>query len=140
MIPFDLNWDIQLLNKTALVVSTGFSTGYLLRQEMVGRRIPEEIAPINPITGEYLDGGKEKIDWFKHFYFGWNAGFGITQYIKSKLVLTVQPMYTRQLNRLIDPYGPIKADGTTPKFDSFAIHFRLGYYFNDQIANYKKEF
>lgn len=140
MAPFDLNWDIQLFNKTALVFSTGFSTGFLLRQEMVGKRIPLELAQKNPITGEPLEMGPEKIDWFKRFYFGWNGGIGITQYIKSKLVLSVEPMYTRQLNKLIDPWGPVKTGDTKPRFDSFAIHVRLGYYFNDQIANYKKEF
>lgn len=140
MAPIDLNWDIQLLDKTVLVISTGFSAGYLLRQEMTGKRIPAELEQINPVTGRPYEPGTEKIDWFKHFYFGWNGGFGITQYIKSKLVLTVQPMYTRQLNRLIDPWGPVRTGETTPKFDSYAIHFRLGYYFNDQISNYKKEF
>lgn len=140
MAPLDLNWDIQLFNKTALVLSTGFSAGYLLRQEMVGKRIPSELEQKNPMTGEPLIPGTEKIDWFKHFYFGWNGGLGITQYIKSKLVLTIQPVYTRQLNKLIDPWGPVRTGETTPKFDSYAIHFRLGYYFNDQIANYKKEF
>lgn len=138
--PFDLNWDIQIFDKTALVISTGFSTGFLLRQEMVGKKIPAELEQRNPITGETLESGPEKIDWFKYFYLGWNGGFGITQYIKSKLVLTVQPMYTRQINKLIDPWGPVQTNGTTPKFDSYAIHFRLGYYFNDQIENYKKEF
>lgn len=138
--PVDLNWDIHVFTKTAIVLSTGFTGGLLLRQEMVGKRIPEELSQRNPFTGEQLDSGREKIEWFKRFYLGWNGGIGITQYIQSKLVLTVQPVYTRQINKLIDPWGPVRTGDTTPKFDSFAIHFRIGYYFNDQIANYKKDF
>ncbi len=140
MVPFDLNWDISIFNKTAFVVSSGFSSGVLFRQEMVGKRIPEELSQKNPFTGEQLDSGREKIDWFKKLFFGWNVGVGLTQYIKSKLVITVQPMYTRQLNKLIDPNGPVRTGGTIPKFDSFSLNLRIGYYFNDQIANYKKEF
>lgn len=138
--PVDLNWDIQIFDKTSLIISTGFSPGILFRQEMVGKRIPEELSERNPFTGRTLEAGREKIEWFNRFYFGWNGGLGITQYIKSKLVISLQPVYTRQLNKLIDPLGPVKTAGTTPKFDSYAIHFRVGYYFNDQIANYKKDF
>lgn len=135
-IPFGLDKHFQIGKRTHLMASAALHGGILINQVFSGSRIdgPEDIQ--DPLFLGLKDEASN-IDWFRRPYFAWSAGFGIVQYIKAKLVLSVQPMYQRQLNDNIDPDGPVS--GTEkPRFDAIYINFKGGYYFNKQIKNYKK--
>jgi hypothetical protein len=137
-VPLDLNRHIHIAEKTELVLTGGFSFGYLFSQSFIGRRVPDDLATnTNTFLGEEVTDKRSNIDWFNKLYWGLDLGVGVTQYIKSKMVIMVQPTYYRQLNKVVNPEGPLRAD-FSPKLDSFALNIRVGYYFSDQIKNYKK--
>lgn len=135
-IPFGIDKHFKLGERTYLMLSGALHGGYLINQVFSGRRFdgPDEIQ--DPLFGNLKD-KPSNIYWFRKSYFAWSGGVGIVQYIKAKGVISIQPMYQRQLNNNIDPDGPVF--GTEkPRFDAFYINLKAGYYFNKQIKNYKK--
>ena len=145
-LPFEIQYNFQPFFRTEISLHTGLCYGYLVNQTFKGKRISNEIQP----SEEFLKGLEEKskaINWFDKSYIGWIAGFSVSRAIKSRLVITVNPTYYRQLDRALNPYGPVKEDSRdrngnpvliNPKFDSFSLNLKLGYYFSDQIENTKK--
>ncbi len=135
-IPLGIDKHFQLAKKLDLVLTTSFAGGRLVNQTMVGRRFdgPEDLE--DPLFGR-LAAGSSNIHWYGKYYLGANIGIGLAKYIKSKLLIVVQPMYQRQLNNALDPDGPII--GTEkPRLDSFSLDIKVGYYFNKQIKNNRK--
>ncbi len=147
-LPFDLAFNFTPAFRTEYFFSTGITYGYLLSQTFKGQRVPEELGrPNNPLF-EGVTNEKNNISWFDKSYFAAQLGAGISRYVKSRMLLTFHASYAYQLDRLINPEGPIIQFATTnsgqlveysPKLNSFLLLLKVGYYFSDQIENTKKE-
>lgn len=137
-VPLNLSINFQPAYRTELYVTVGGSYGYLVHQSYKGKRIPPEQAEI---VEEFYPGAvneRTTINWFDRSYLGLDVGVGVSRYFGSRVVLTVQPMYHRQMDRLEDPYGALIVGDQKPKFDSFSLQIKLAYYISDQIENTKK--
>ena len=137
-VPGNMNFHIKLAKKTNLLVSTGLSYGYLANQTFNGVNYPDEEVTENGTLFNFSS-GRSNVNVFNKSYLGLNLGLGVEQYIKSKLVFTVQSVYQRQLSRAIGPDAPI-LELVDTHFNSIRLDFRLGYYFNRNIDNKSKEF
>ncbi len=146
-IPFSLCWNFTPAYRTELFFNTGVTYGVLIGQAFKGKRVPSELGrPDNPLF-EGVTNDKTNIEWFDNNYFGATAGFGISRYIKSRMVITVHPVVTFQLDRLLNADGPVIPFANTnngkrvvynPKLHSYVLQLKLGYFFSDQIENTKK--
>ena len=57
------------------------------------------------------------------------------------MVIVIQPFYARQLNKALRNDAPVVSpENTTPKLDSYGMDIKIGYYFNKNINNDKKNF
>ena len=141
-VPTNFNFHIRTSRKSRILITTGLMNGILINQMQEGRRT--EAGDKSPFTGGDITDSKVKINIFRRHYMGLNLGFSFMKYIKSKLVLEIEPMYTRGINKALRKDAPVSYGGVlpepTPKLDSFSINFRLGYFFNKQIKNYQKDF
>ena len=137
-IPFNFDGHIKLTDKLDFIISAGVTGGYLVSESFIGRRVKgdEEIQ-----EGIFSTNSPDRqpLDIFSNTYFGLNLGVGLCQYIKSKMVISVEPYYRRQVNDAIDPTSA--ASGyLKPRLDSFCMDIKIGYYFNKNIRNYRKKF
>ena len=146
-VPINLSFNFQPFFRTEIFASTGIGLGVLVDQSAVGRRIPAEVGTSTTLFNNFGN-EREKISWFDRTYASWNAGVGVSRYVKSRLVITIGAMYYRQIDRAVNLAGPLVLNGVdkngspviiSPKFDSFAIECKLGWYFSDQIENKKKD-
>lgn len=147
-IPFDLCINFQPAFRTELFINAGLSYGILLRQTFKGRRVPPELGRPDNGMFEGISNKPSNIKWFDGNYWGVNLGFGVSRYIKSRMVLTVNPGMSFQIDGLLNPQGPVLQTVVTnqgtltsfdPKLKSFYLQLKLGYYFSDQIENTKKK-
>jgi len=136
--PFDMNFHIRIAKKTHILISTGLLGGYLVNSTVNNSNYTNEDTPDNGSLFT-LSNGKSNIDLFSDWYFGYQAGLGFSKAIKSRMIIVVQPMYRYQFSRAI----PLDANITqvvSAKLNSFAIDFKVGYYFSRQIRNQQKDF
>ena len=147
-IPIDLCWNFSPAFRTEYFLNVGINYGVLLGQSFKGQRVPVELGrPDNPLY-EGISNEKSNISWFDKNAFGVQAGAGISRYVKSRMVLTFHPTAYFQMDRLINPEGPVQTIAVSnntglpelysPKLYSFLLLFKVGYYFSDQIENTKK--
>jgi len=141
-VPTNFNFHIRTSRKSRILITSGLMNGILINQVQEGRRT--EAGDKSPFTGGDITDSKVKINIFRRHYLGLNLGFSFMKYIKSKVVLEIEPMYTRSINKAFRKDAPVNYGGLipepTPKLDSFSVNFRLGYFFNKQIKNYQKDF
>jgi len=146
-IPLDFTWNFSPIFRTEYFFNIGVNYGILVSQTFKGSRIPEALG--RPANGIYEGVSTERsnINWFDKNYLGLQAGLGISRYIKSRMVFTFHPSVSIQVDRLINPEGPVLPIAYTdtglpvnysPKLTSFLLLFKVGYYFSDQIENTKK--
>lgn len=147
-IPFDLCINFQPAFRTEIFVNAGISYGFLIQQSFRGRRVPPELGRPDNQMFEGVSNKASNIDWFDRSYWGFNLGFGISRYIKSRMVVTIHPSMSFQFDRLLNPTGPVLQnvwnqqgviEPFNPGLKTFAIQLKLGYYFSDQIENTKKK-
>ncbi|MCI5056239.1 MAG: PorT family protein [Flavobacteriales bacterium] len=143
-IPIDLHFNFQPAYRTEVFFGTGIGFGLLVGQSFKGRRVSEELGRPAGIY-EGVSNERTNINWFDKNYVSWNFGVGISRYIKSRLVITINPYYSRQIDRARSLDGPLVYRDPNnidlvvePKFDSYGLNLKLGYYFSDQIENKKK--
>ena len=137
-IPFTFDGHIKLANKLDLILSAGINGGYLVNESFIGRRVNGEEEIQEGIFSTNSE-DRQLLDIFSNTYFGVNLGVGLCKYIKSKMVIAVEPFYRRQINDAIDPTS--RASGyIEPRLDSFCLDVKIGYYFNKNIRNYRKKF
>ena len=146
-VPISLCWNFTPIYRTELFFNVGATYGKLIGQSFRGKRIPSELGrPDNPVF-EGVTNDKTNIKWFDGNYLGLTGGVGVSRYIKSRMVITVHPTVSLQVDRLLNPDGPIIPFAVTsegqlidysPKLNSYGVLFKLGYYFSDQIENTKK--
>lgn len=139
-VPLLLNHHWQIARKTELVLDYGPVFGYLVKQSLLGKRIPEDLGQEIQFLEENITNNRTDIEWFNKAYFGVFAGLGVQQYVASRLVLVANMGYTKQFNRTIDPDGPLVSSepNFNPRFNSIILQLKMGWYFNKQIQNDKK--
>lgn len=147
-LPFDISFNFQPAFRTELYFYSGISYGILLSQSFKGQRVPEELGRPNNYLFEGVDNKPNNINWFDKNYVGLRVGIGASRYIKSRLVLSINPSYHFQIDKLLNANGPvlpitINNNGATvpysPGFRGASFELKIGYYFNDQIENTNKK-
>ena len=96
----------------------------------------------NPEEGLFdLSENGSELNLFRDYYVGAHVGIGISTYIKSRIVLIVQPMYRFQLHDARDFSGQFNSgDPFVARLNSFGIDLKIGYFFTKQIRNRKKQY
>ena len=135
-LPLYLNAHHRLARKTEMIYTAGLGVGYVMSQTVRNRNYTGE----EDASDGFFDtgNGRSNINFFKDLYLGLHVGVGISAYLKSRVVLIVQPMYKYQLNDGRDPSLPIN-DYFSAKMNSFSLDIKVGYFFNRQINNRRKE-
>jgi hypothetical protein len=65
---------------------------------------------------------------------------GISTFIKSRVVLVLQPMFKYQVHNARDFAGQfISSDPFTSHMNSFGVNVKMGYFFTKQIRNRRKD-
>lgn len=135
-LPLYLNAHHGITRKTEMIYTAGLGIGYLMSQTV---RNVNYTGEDNAQDGLFDTGnGRSNINFFRDFYLGLHAGVGISTYIRSRIVLVLQPMYKYQLNDGRNPELPIN-DLFAAKLNSFAVDIKVGYFFTKQVRNRKKE-
>ena len=137
-VPFNFNGHFKATEKLDFIVSAGLTGGYLVNESFIGRRINGDEELQEGVFYTDTD-QRQPLDIFNNLYLGWNFGVGFCQYIASKMVIAVEPYYRRQINDAIDP-SSAATGWVKPRLDSFCLDLKVGYYFNRNIRNYRKEF
>lgn len=137
-VPLVFDGHIKIAEKFDFIMSAGICGGYLVNESFIGRRIDGDAEVAEGLFSS-PSADRQPLDVFNNMYWGLNLGAGFCKYIASKLVIAVEPYYRRQLNSAIDPTS--RARGyQEPRFDSFSLDVKIGYYFNKNIRNYRKTF
>lgn len=134
-IPIYLNAHHNITRKTEMIYTAGLGFGYVLSQTIRNRNYTGEEGVSEGLFE--VGNGRSNINMFRDFYFGLHMGVGISTYIKSRVVLIVQPMYKYQINDGRDPFFP-NPDAFSAKLNSLAFDIKVGYFFNKQIQNRRK--
>jgi hypothetical protein len=146
MIPANLNFYSKLSKRSMLIYTVGLTNGIYLSDNGKYKRMDEEQLQTfkDPFTNEGITDQVFHYGIFSKRYTGLNLAAGYLKYIKAKMVIEFQLQYQRQLNKSIRKDAPVVYSYQTgifyPKFDSFALNFRIGYYFNKQIKTTKEGF
>ncbi|MCH7541346.1 outer membrane beta-barrel protein [Patescibacteria group bacterium] len=133
-IPFVVNSHYKINKRSRAILSFGLHTGYLLSDKLV-------IFALQDDQEAKLNDGKtveRDLDLYNPFYIGGNIGLGISLYIKTKMILILQPNYTHQFNRAFKESANLRAE-TKAKYSSISFDVKIGYYFNRKLRNAKKK-
>lgn len=137
-VPLYMNIHHDLTRKVEMIYTAGLGVGYLASETVRNRYYTDEEIP----DQGFLDvtEGKSNVNLFVDYYIGAHVGVGISAYLKSRIVLVVQPMYKYQLNNARDYFGQFSSnDPFSAKLNSFGIDLKIGYFFSKQIRNRRKE-
>ncbi|MEQ9187161.1 MAG: hypothetical protein RLP15_05450 [Cryomorphaceae bacterium] len=138
-IPFYINAHHRLRRKVEMIYTAGIAGGWLFAERVRNNYYSGEETP----QQGFLDTspGAASVNLFVDYYVGAHIGVGISAYLKSRIVLVVQPMYKWQVNNARDFYGSFSSgDPFSARMNSFGIDLKIGYFFTKQIRNRKKEF
>lgn len=138
-VPVYLNAHHRLKRKVEMIYTAGIAGGYLFAERVRNNYYSGES---NPQQG-FIDNspGAATVNLFVDYYVGAHVGVGISAYVKSRIVMIIQPMYKLQINDARDFYGAFSSsDPFAVRMNSFGIDFKIGYFFTKQIRNRKKEF
>lgn len=138
-VPLLLNFHHSLRRKVEMIYTAGIAGGYLISETVRSKSYTGEALPEQGWFD--VNGGRSNVNLFQDHYIGLNLGIGISTYLKSRLVLIVQPTYKHQLNNARDFTGQFASgDYFTAGLHSFGVDFKLGYFFTKQFRNRKKEY
>lgn len=138
-VPVSVNIHHSLRRKVEMIYSAGLSGGWLLSETVRNKYYSDEEVPNQGLLD--LTKGRSNVNLFNDYYIGAHAGIGISAYIKSRVVLIVQPMYRMQINNARDLQGQFSSsDYFTARLNSFGVDVKLGYFFSKQFRNRKKEY
>jgi hypothetical protein len=121
-----------------MIYTIGVAGGYIFAERARNRNYSNEAIPNQGI----LDVTQEQsnVNLFNDVYVGAHAGVGISAYLKSRVVLVVQPMYKFQINNARDYLGQFASgDPFNARLNSLGLDLRIGYFFTKQVRNRKKE-
>ncbi|NQY10176.1 MAG: outer membrane beta-barrel protein [Flavobacteriales bacterium] len=133
-IPLILNSHFDINKRSRLIFSVGLHTGYKLSNREVHYSLTSENARKNSEDKEVI----RDLDYFRPMYFGANIGLGVSLYLKTKMVLILQPNYTHQFNQAFREDVNFSTL-TKAKFTSLSFDMKIGYYFNRKLRNAKKK-
>lgn len=137
-VPLYLNIHHDIARKIEMIYTAGIAVGYIFSERVrSGIYSGEE----NPKDGIFeLSDAKGNIDLLRDLYLGLHVGVGISAYLKSRIVVVVQPMYKFQLNNAHDYLGRwAPSDPFSARLNSFGVDLKLGYFFTNQIKNRRKD-
>ena len=138
-VPLYLNVHHRLKRKVEMIYTAGLAGGYVFAERVRNNYYSGEVTPEQGLIDNAP--GASPINLVVDYYVGLHAGMGISAYLKSRLVLVVQPMYKWQITDARDYFGPLGGGGPfTMRMNSFGIDFKIGYFFTKQIRNRKKEY
>lgn len=137
-VPVALNFHHQLKRRIEMIYSFGVVGGYSMMERVRNGIYSGEEAPEEGLFT--LADGNGNIDLFHDLYVAGQVGVGISAYLKSRVVLVVQPTYRLQLNNAHDYYGIFfRGDPVVMHLNSFGVDLKLGYFFTKQVRNRKKD-
>lgn len=138
-VPLYLNVHHRLRRRLEMIYTAGLAGGYVFSETVRNRYYSGENIPEQGFFD--MSEGAAPVNLFVDYYVGLHAGIGILAYLKSRIVLIVQPMYKHQLNNARDYVGQFTSnDPFTARLNSFGVDLKVGYFFTKQIRNRKKEF
>lgn len=136
-VPLYLNIHHRLKRKVEMIYTFGLSGGWVLAERIRNRNYTAEDIPENSLLSG-LDGSN--VNLFNDYYISADFGMGISTFLKSRLVLVVQPMFKYQMHNARDFSGQfISSDPFTMHMNSFGINLKMGYFFTKQIRNKRKD-
>lgn len=137
-VPFRLNRHIRLTKRDQIIIYGGIIGSVRVSQTVSGRRIEGDTEIEDPLFGTL---GKERsnINWFNTMFWGLDFGVGYSKYIKSRLVISIEPIYRRQINEARSPNSPLRGVEKT-RLEGIGLDLKMGYYFDKQIDNRNKVF
>ena len=113
------------------------SGGYLFAERVRNKNYTQEDIPENSLFNRV---DNSNVNIFNDYYISADFGMGISTFIKSRVVLVVQPMFKFQVNNARDYTGQfISSDPFTAYMNSFGVNMKIGYFFTKQIRNRKKD-
>lgn len=137
-IPLTLNIHHDLTRRVEMIYSLGIVTGYIFQERVRNRNYSEEEIPEQVILD--ATNGVSNVNIFNDIYLGAHAGIGISAYLKSRVVLVVQPMFQFQINNARDYLGQFaSSDPFNARLNSFGIDLKIGYFFTKQVRNQTKD-
>jgi len=138
-IPLALNIHHRISRKLSLDFSLGASAGYIFSEIARNKYYSDET---NPEQGFWdLSEGRSNINILQDWYAGAHAGVGVSVYVKSRMVLGIQPTYRMQLNNARDYLGSFSSsDPFVARLNSFGLDVKIGYFFSKQIKDRKDKF
>ena len=138
-IPLSLNVHHRLRRKVEMIYTAGIVGGYVFSERVRNNYLSNEA---NPVQGVWdLSEGGVELNLFRDYYVGAHVGIGVSTYIKSRIVMIVQPMYRFQLHDARDFSGQFNSnDPFVARLNSFGIDLKIGYFFTKQIRNRKKQY
>ena len=137
-VPLYLNIHQDISRKIEMIYTAGIAGGYIISERVRSGIYSGED---NPEEGLFqFSDTKGNIDLLNDLYIGLHLGVGISAYLKSRIVLVVQPMYKFQLNNAHDYLGIFApGDPFAARLNSFGVDLKLGYFFTNQIKNRRKD-
>jgi len=137
-VPLYLNAHHRLTRKVEMIYTAGVAGGYVFAETVRNRYYTDEEVPEQGFLE--LKSGKSNVNLFVDYYAGVHFGVGVSAYLKSRIVMVVQPMFKLQLNNARDYSGSFSSsDPFSARLNSFGIDFKIGYFFTKQIRNRRKE-
>lgn len=137
-IPLYMNIHHDLARRVEMIYTGGLGVGYVASETVRNRYYTEEDVPNQGLLD--VAEGTSNVNLFVDYYVGLHVGVGISAYLKSRIVLVVQPMYKYQLNNARDYFGQFaSSDPFSAKLNSFGIDLKVGYFFTKQIRNRRKK-
>ena len=137
-VPFYINMHHRLRRRVEMIYTAGLAGGYLFSELVRNNYYSGEDVPQQGFIDN--SAGAAPVNLFVDYYVGAHFGAGISAYIKSQLVLIIQPMYKWQVHDARDFFGAFSSsDPFAVRLNSFGIDFKIGYYFNRQIRNRKEK-
>lgn len=137
-VPLLLNAHHDITRKVEMIYTAGIAGGYLFQERVRNKNYSDEEAP----EQGFLDvrNGSSNVDLFNDLYVGLHLGVGVSAYVKSRVVLVVQPMYKYQINNARDYGGQfVSSDPFSAHLNSFGVDLKVGYFFTKQVRNRRKD-
>ena len=136
-VPVSINIHHDLRHRVEMIYTIGIATGYVFREVVRNKNYSDEEMPEQGILD--ATNGVSNVNLFNDIYVGAHAGIGISAYLKSRVVLVVQPMFQFQINNARDYFGQFASnDPFNARLNSFGIDLKIGYFFTKQVRNRTK--
>ena len=136
-IPLYVNIHQRIKRKVELVYTGGISAGWLFSERVRNKYYTAEDIPENSLLSNI---GESNVNLFNNYFVSLDLGVGISAFVKSRVVLTMQPMLKVQVHDAVDPYGQLyNGDLFSMHMCSFGMNLKAGWFFSKQIRNRRKD-